>query len=151
MAHTSSGPSLWGWPLEAIQFWFVAAMIAVALLRQFIAWGVGYWRYGRERLVVCRAPRTHHPHLPRLAMRCPKHLDQKNHPEQRFDQNALAYERHDNDRDLVVRPAAAGTRHWSYEAVEGKRIGWPRWWIACLSLAVRKRFKEPSVDPCHYC
>ncbi|WP_420624616.1 hypothetical protein [Candidatus Poriferisodalis sp.] len=149
-AHMSD-PALWGWPLTAIQFWFLAAMVGVAVGRQLFAWGAGYWRYGRKSLTLCRAARTHHPHLPRLAMRCGRHLDRPLHPDQRHDQNPMSYKAHQGDASLVLRPVAVGTRHWSYDAVEGKRIGWAGWMRRCLCLAARKRFADPSVGPCHYC
>lgn len=78
----------------------------------------------------------------------------RSHPHRRYTYmgpGALAYERDEKDHNLVVRLAAAGARHWSFEAVEKDRLGWLTWWFACLSLALRKRFREPSVNLCHYC
>ena len=151
MTGQASEAGVWGLNPDTIQFWFVAVLLAAAAVRQLVAWGSGYCRYGRAKLSLCRAPRTHKPHLPRLSMRCDDHLGRPLHPDEIHDDNPMSYVKNDDDKGLVVRPVAVSTRHWSYDTVEGDRIGRARWIGTCLWLTLHKRFTEPRIDPCHYC
>lgn len=151
MTTQEAASSAWDWTPDAVQFWAVVGLGLIAVLRQLIGWAAGYWRYGRQKLVVCRGDRTYKPHLARLTMRCPDHLEQSRHPDEVYDDNPMTYTQHAGDGDLVIRPVAVGTRLWSYEAVTEARIGWLGWMATCAWLALRRRFAEPDVDPCHYC
>lgn len=151
MTEQAPAPSSWGWNPDTIQFCFVAALLAAAVARQVISWISGYQRYGLANLTLCRGDRTYKPNLARLAMRCPGHIARTLHPDEVHDTNPMKYEKHRGDEGLVVRPVAVSTRHWSYDAVEADRIGWAKWLGVCLWLALHKRFREPRVDPCHYC
>ena len=122
-------------------------MLAVAITRQFVAWSAGWKAYGPAN-ALGRETRHYKPETAARTMRCREHLKQLSHPHDYSAPNQKTYEM---DPNTAVGPVRAGTRQWTFEETSNPPRNRTTWIFCCLCLALRRRFREPSIDPCQWC
>lgn len=137
----------WGLDPSSITVYFYGFVLAVAIARQFVAWLAGWKAYGPAN-TLGREARHHKPETAARTMRCHEHLERVSHPHDYSSPNQKTYAM---DPDTTVGPVRAGTRHWTFDEASSSPRGPTRWVLRCLCLALRRRFREPSIDPCQWC
>ena len=137
----------WGFDPSSITVYFYGLVLAVAIVRQFAAWRAGWKAYGPANTLGCET-RFYKPEAAARTMRCRGHLEQVSHPHDYSSPNQETYEM---DPDALVGPVRAGTRQWTFDETASRPRGPTRWILCCLWLALRRRFREPFIDPCQWC
>lgn len=122
--------------------------IGLLLLRQAVAWHMGWRLHGRyvarSMEAVRSTKQTKNPHpLWWQAGLCDAHRDPQHDPlSPKF--------------GLVLKPTPVGARKWSYRPRRSRgefnRPTWTRWMLRCMGLATYRRFQEPEFhDWCVIC
>ena len=137
----------WGLDPSSITVYFYGLVLAVAEARQIAASSAGWKAYGPAN-TLGRETRHYKPETAGRTMRCSEHLEQVSHPHGYSSPNQKTYEM---DPSTPVGPVRAGTRQWTFDETSNPPRNRATWILRCLCLALRKRFREPSIDPCQWC
>ena len=139
-------PTVWYRDPDWVQLILVGIAVLVAVARQFWSWFAGWRIYGRDSILVDKDP-DDKGRAPERMMLCSHHVLGSGPPPEETGYRGVTYRL----TDLVVKPMALGTRHWTYEETDGVRLGWPRWVGTCLLLSLTKRFTESEIASCGKC
>lgn len=134
--------SAWGWTPATITLCAYGLAVALAIGRLVAVWLDGWRTYSHNNTVW--AFNVSSSDYSWNAM-CAEHQAE-------FDQSPNPPPSNVEPRsDLVVRPGAVGTRHWSYKVEHGSSLGWIGWTIVCARHALVRRFRDPDIRDCWDC
>lgn len=139
-------PTVWYRDPDWVQLALVAFAVAVAVARQVWSWCSGWSLYSTNRILIDKDP-DNTGRAPSRMMLCPHHLPSDQPRPETMDYRGVTYRL----TDLVVKPMAQGTRHWTYEETDGERLGWFVWVTTCAGLSLTKRFTESTIAACEKC
>ena len=131
----------------SITGYFYGFLLAVATARQFMAW-LAEWTAYCPADTLGRETRHYKPETAARTMRCREHLERVSHPHDYSSSNQKTYEM---EPSTPVGRVRSGTRQWTFDETSNPPRNRATWILRCLCLALRRRFREPSIDPCQWC